>query len=400
MNADAWPADVDMTCPICGRDACDEHLPPDDAPRPAAETPRLVFVPAADLMTTRAPIEIVEGIVIANGMTALVSESGAGKTFLLLHMAAAVSSDVACLGRRVQAGSVAYCSFEGDALGVRLRAIHERQGPRLEHVYGVRAHDPLSPRVTKDGEDRSIGEVAMTMALDALATGLHADRRPPIRLIIIDTVRASLAGSEDNSEHVAAYLRAARRVLATVPDAGLVLAHHAGWQDGEQQRKRERGSSAWRGNVDATVYLEASDYDKDRCEAALTLRTLKLRDHERPLPLHAWRRRVELPERDRYGDPVTSCIIERDARTADERDADAQATAAAACDGIDRTVLQAMRDYPAATSIAKLRPYVNLRTDVVGDAVARILRAGLAVEGRRGQPYTLTDNGLALLNSA
>ena len=50
--------------------------------------------------------------------------------------------------------------------------------------------------------------------------------------------------------------------------------------------RRERGSSAWRGNCDATLYLEAGKYDPKRGEAQLTLTALKVRDTERPAPLH------------------------------------------------------------------------------------------------------------------
>jgi hypothetical protein len=94
----------------------------------------------------------------------------------------------------------------------------------------------------------------------------------------VDTVRASLSGSEDSSEHVSAYLRAVGRVLATVPGAAALLVHHAGWQDGEGKRPRERGSSAWRGNVDGTLYIEAGKYDQEHHERRLILRTLKVRD--------------------------------------------------------------------------------------------------------------------------
>ena len=55
--------------------------------------------------------------------------------------------------------------------------------------------------------------------------------------MIIDTVRASLIGSEDGSESVSAYLRAVRRLLAPYPEAAGLLAHHAGWQDGEHGRE-------------------------------------------------------------------------------------------------------------------------------------------------------------------
>lgn len=61
-------------------------------------------------------------------------------------------------------------------------------------------------------------------------------------------------------------------------------------------------------------------------------------------------------------------------------------------------MLKAMRDYPTATSITRLRPYVGQRTEMVSGAVARILRAKLATEGKRGQPYTLTEAGVASLN--
>lgn len=47
--------------------------------------------------------------------------------------------------------------------------------------------------------------------------------------------------------------------------------------------------------------------------------------------------------------------------------------------------------------IAVLQPYVGLRTGIVTDAVARLLRAGHVTEGRRGEPYTVTPSGLALL---
>ena len=186
--------------------------------------------------------------------------------------------------------------------------------------------------------------------------------------------------------------------MAYAQDAAAILAHHAGWQDGETQRKRERGSSAWRGNCDGTLYLEAGEYDADRGEAQLTLRTLKVRDAEKPAPLHLVRRRVELMERDRHGDPVTSCVIDDDRRSREDREAERIASHEATLAEADVAVLRAMRDYPAATSVARLRPYVGQRTEIVSESVARILRANLALAGKRGQPYTLTDAGLARLN--
>jgi hypothetical protein len=427
-RAEVWVTDPTL-CPECGREACEDHLPPDTRseaeillssdpgpqrhapaarfqgtnPAPKNPTnppapPRLTFSRANDLIALPRPVEIVEGVASAGGLTALISESGTGKTFVMTDLSAVVSSGVTWHGRAVLQGSVAYASYEGDALGLRFRALRDVGGHRLEHVYVLRAHDPLSPRVGRDGEERSIGEVHVTEALVHLAAQLTAAKRPPIVLLCIDTVRASLAGSEDSSEDVAAYLRAVRRIMTRVPGAAALLAHHAGWQDGDQQRKRERGSSAWRGNCDTTLYLEAGTYDPDRGEAQLTLRTLKSRDGEKPPPLPLIRRRVELAEMAADGGPVTSCVIDSDRRSREDREAERVAAVEATDHAVDLAVLRAMQDYPAATNITRLRPYVGQRTELVTAAVARILRAKLALDGKRGQPYTLTAAGLARLN--
>jgi hypothetical protein len=329
-------------------------------------------------------------------VTVLVGESGAGKTFVALDLAAALCDGVAWHGRDVQAGSVVYVVYEG-VLGLRLRALRERVGRRLEHLYVIRSRDPLSPRVTRDGEERSLGEHAVTEAIERLRDELDATGRPRIVLVAIDTVRASLSGSEDSSEHVSAYLRVVGRVLAVVPGAAAVLTHHAGWQDGETARKRERGSSAWRGNVDGTLYLEAGEYDSERQERQLTLRTVKVREGEEPAPLHLIRRRVELLGIDRHGQTITSCIIERDLRSREDRDAERSTALSAANAETDLLVLRAMTN-PTATSVSRLRACVGLRTGIVSDAVARILSARLATEGRRGEPFAVTEAGLTRLN--
>ena len=386
------PSLEDAACPVCGRDSCENHLPA------SLTTPPLRFKSAAELVRAPRPVEIMEGVAWAGCLTVLVAESGTGKTFVLLSQAAAVSDGVPWHGRAVLQGSVAYFLFEGDAIGTRVAALMEIGGARTDHLYVERFHDPLSPHVTRDGETRSIGELTATATLDILKADIAAAGKPPIALLIIDTVRASLAGSEDSSEHVAAYLRAGRRLMATVPTAAAIFAHHAGWQDGDQQRKRERGSSAWRGNCDATLYLEAGDHDADRGETRLTLRTLKVRDAERPAPLHLIRRTVELPEMDRRGQPVTSCIIEQDRRSRDDRDAEALALVAREDHLTDVNTLRAIADHPdLATSQDRLRLLLGTRKTVVGTSLTRLVRKGWVLPGTRKQPYTLTDTGRATL---
>jgi hypothetical protein len=262
----------------------------------------------------------------------------------------------------------------------------------------VRAAAPLSPRIDFDRiEHPSPGERAVATMLDGLRDEIAAIGAPPITLVIIDTVRCSMTGSEDNSEAVAAYLRAIRRVMAHAPDAATLLMHHAGWQDSDTRRQRERGSSAWRGNVDATVYVELGD-ELPRSGARLVLRTLKVRDNERPAPLYLVRNRVDLPIAGPDGMPLKSCLIERDPRSRDEREAEALAAATAETLAVDLRVLRAIADRPdLATSIKQVRALVGLGSPVVSDAITRLIGREWLAPGKRGEAYKVTERGRAAL---
>lgn len=394
-------------CGVCGRESCEDHLParPDSEPTTGGRSsqskarPRLRVFRAREAMAAPRPVEIVQGIITAGGVTLMPAESGTGKTFVAIDLGAAVSDGVPWHGRRTRQGSVVYVPFEGDAIGLRLRALAQH-GRRLDHLYVVPASEPLSPLLTRDGEMRSSGERALVETLGALRDELAADGRPPIVLVVIDTARASMTGPEESSEHVSAYIRAPRRLMADLPGTGTLIVHHAGWQDGQERRQRERGSSAWRGNCDAVVYLEAGEYDAARGEAELTLRTLKVRDIEPPAPLGLIRRRVELPDLatdDPRDGPLTSCVIERDVRTREDLEAERARTTAAAQRATDLQVLRALHEQ-RPTSVDALRTCLSLRREVVRDAIARILMAGWAkLPERQRQPYGITETGHTVL---
>jgi hypothetical protein len=198
---------------------------------------------------------------------------------------------------------------------------------------------------------------------------------------------------------VSAYLRVVRRILAQVPGAGVILAHHAGWQDGETKKKRERGSSAFRGNSDVTLYLELAGEDPKRGEAYLLLRTYKARDVEKPAPLSCIRRRVSLNESDSRGEPVTSCIIEPDLRTREEREADADSAEDAENRIVDLRVLRKITEHPQlATSLEQIRILAALKRNIVCESVARLIdRHWLLLPEHKRLPYVVTDDGQAAL---
>jgi AAA domain/DnaB-like helicase N terminal domain len=357
------------------------------------------FVPALEAIKAAGPEQVVEGIAFRNSITVFAGESGAGKTFEAYTMAADIGDGVDHHGRRTIRGSVAYSSYEGDAQNLRLEA-QRRRGAKLENLYFLRASDPISPRIERDGtEVSSPGETFLTDRLRHLAAGLAAAGLPPIVAVIVDTVRASLSGSEDSSEAVSAYLRAVRRILAAVPGAAMILVHHAGWQDGDQKRKRERGSSAFRGNVDVTLYLEAPGEPEADGSVRLVLRTLKTRDAEKPAPLFLVRRKVDVLGLDRWGDPLSSCIVERDTTTREDREKAAAAQLEASDLEEERELLAVIAAHPEATSVDRIRVRACWGKPRTAEVIARLLRKNWLVEGRRGSPYVLTPAGQQVLGA-
>jgi hypothetical protein len=283
--------------------------------------------------------------------------------------------------------------YERSAMGLRLRGLLERGHP-LHHFHAVHVSLPLSPRIERDGtEVPSAGERLAATLLADLAAQIAAEGATALSLLIFDTVRASLVGSEDASEPVSAYLRAVARLLAPYPTAAALLAHHAGWQDGETPKKRERGSSALRGNVDGSVYLEAGAYNAELGQAPLLLTTHKVRDGERPPPLRLIRSRITLASLDAFGRSSTTCLIESDPRSREDLEAEATAAQAAADSALEARVLAALAP-GTVTSLKTLRLLLGVKYDLVEAALARLVQAGrVTVPTRQRAPYVVVGAG-------
>ena len=152
-------------------------------------------------------------------------------------------------------GFVVYVGLEADALSLRWQAIEE-QGFDLANVYVIRATDPISPTIGRDGrETPSVGEAALTTALRELAESLARDGRPPIVALMVDTVRASMAGSEDSSSDASSYLRAVRRILRVIEGAAAILGDHP---DGRTATSSGSASAAVQRFVDPSTASRTS----------------------------------------------------------------------------------------------------------------------------------------------
>ena len=156
-----------------------------------------------------------------------------------------------------RSGSVLYVSFEsGDALGLRTQALRDR-GLDMKHFHLIRASDPISPAIERDRtESPSPGEAKLAATIRQTIREIEEKGEPPVVLLIIDTIRASLSGSEDLRDGLGLHSR-----TATAHGAGARRRVHRGPPLGvagrEVKKKRERGSSDFRGTADAVLLLRA-----------------------------------------------------------------------------------------------------------------------------------------------
>ena len=399
---DAWkdvPSGKELgDCNVCGRDSCDDrsHVPTIGKPNEVPDSTVGDFISAEDIAKTPPPEHVVEDVVVRGGVTVMAAESSAGKTFVGMSIGGAVSEGTEWHGRDVTRGSVAYVAYEADALSLRVQALRERCRD-TSNTYFLRAADPMSPSIQHDGTERpSIGEETLLDRLERLAKKLEEERKPPIVLLVIDTVRTSIAGSEDNSGDVSAYLRAVRRILLTLPGAGALLLHHSGWQDGEQKRKRERGSSAFRGNVDITLFLEVTD-ETDPANVLFELKTLKVRDSEKRVPIRLIRKEVALAGFDKFEDPLTSCVIELNPKSYKEMTEEKQAAEAEAeqkaLKELRQKILKLIQDNDHLTSQDQIREYLEANKNKVSTAIAFLLQKKLVWREKQRAPFQLTDAG-------
>lgn len=258
--------------------------------------------------------EIIEHILHPGGVASLTGASGTGKTFVCLDMASHLSAGTKWMNLHTEKGSVLYIHYEG-ILDSREAALVKAKR-NCDNFYYAQGFNPLNMRTN---EDQSQGEKDLLTAVRSLVFQLKKGEKPPLRMIIIDTVSASLVGDENSSSQIADYLRAIRRVQAQeAPLAGTLLIHHTGWQDGESPKLRERGSSALRGNVDVSLLLKSGGGPVGE-KAPLQLLWQKVRESKQPAPRYMFLVPIELDYKDHWGNMENSCIIEPDTRTARER---------------------------------------------------------------------------------
>jgi hypothetical protein len=192
---------------------------------------RAEFISAADLDKIPPLAPLVDGLLDLKTTTRVIGQSGHGKTFVMLDLAAHVVTGSPWLGRECTKGRVAYIVAEGVAgFTKRVRA--------WEEFHSVKLGDGLMslPRPVQ----------AANVTEWAVLVEVLRDMAPS--LVVIDTQARVTVGMEENSaKDMGLFVDRADRIK-TATGACVVLVHHQG-HTGDQGR----GSSAVLGALDAEI---------------------------------------------------------------------------------------------------------------------------------------------------
>ena len=347
--------------------------------------------------------QVVEGLLDEDTTGALISESGAGKSFLILDLGASIATGTEWCGRKVKRGTFVYFAFESDNLKKRIRALKTKFPNLARNFYLIRARKTITRVRKRDGtESPSEGEQMMVATLRVIARRIARQGGDPIRLIAIDTFRRSHTGSENDSDEVDAYLRVVADLRAQYPGSVGLVAHHAGWQDDDKAKKRARGSSAFQGNNDTVLFLEADKAD-DPSLVRLTLTGQKERDSETGAEIRLQRKRVEVAGIDNFGNALTSCVIEPDPRSRREVMAEIaeriESKKVEQNAEIDFLVMRVIKKGDI-TNVNTVAEVVGRRLKTVADSVKRVQTQGyVRRSGNSKSPYILTPAGEEFIES-
>lgn len=208
---------------------------------PAKKKPRGFRLVRFDELEAKEPQWLIEGLLEQDSLASIFGESGSGKSFFTLDMAFCVAAGVPFHGRFVEQGPVIYLAGEGFSGLARRRAAWEKH-----HVVSLRGA-PIFVSNQAPALLDAASAVEVARAVEAVSSQVGAPK-----LVVVDTLARAFAGGDENSSaDMGAFVRSLDGLKARYGCSVLVV-HHSGHGD----KSRSRGSSAFRGALDAEMLVE------------------------------------------------------------------------------------------------------------------------------------------------
>jgi hypothetical protein len=229
---------------------------------------------------------IIKEWLAAHCVAMIFGPSGAGKSFIALDMACSIASGIPWQGIKTKPGVVVYLAGEGN-YGIRKRIASwaiEHQTRQLDNLLiSNRAIDLDAP-----GAAAEVIKVVRSITQE------------PISLLIVDTVNNHMSGDENAAKDVRAMVNSCSTASSAL-GATTVFIHHTGVS--ETAQGRERGSSAWRGGLDFSIYVSRTT------DKAIKIEAKKVKDDKEPDPIYGSLKPVKLGWKDEDGEEITGAVF-------------------------------------------------------------------------------------------
>lgn len=202
-----------------------------DEERPA---PELQFFDVGEYDDLEASMDFVRDVLFDRTVVNVYGPSGAGKTFIVLHMVCSAALERDVFGKKTEKREALYVGLEGEPnIKVRLKAWCVKNGIQRSPIsYALGAFDLA--------DDRCVNQI------------IERARKKRFDVIIIDTLAMAMVGLDEISgQHVSIVLDALHRIKRETGACVIVIDH-----TGKNLRAGARGHSSKLGNVDTSIEIQ------------------------------------------------------------------------------------------------------------------------------------------------